>query len=212
MLPDGATWRVTTKRHDKINQKVVGSAASIALSSTTSVLFPTASGTDPSYETRATSLPLRRRRKERSAMINDNNVDIIWGVAGLSGNGGAEAALESGKAWFIGVDSDQELTLSAELAAITLTSGLKNIGQSLIWVFDEWDAGRTYWGTEVNLGLVEGGVGFVSDKNFKNIAPQDVQDLVLEAEQDVRDKKVEVPSAIGDDTNGVIVMRDEMQP
>ena len=26
------------------------------------------------------------------AMINDNKVDIIWGVAGLSGNGGAEAA------------------------------------------------------------------------------------------------------------------------
>ena len=145
-------------------------------------------------------------------MINDNKCDILWGVAGLSGNGGAEAALESGKAWFIGVDSDQELTLSEELAAITLTSGLKNIGNSLVWIIDEWDAGRTYWGTQVNLGLAEGGVGFVSDKNFKKIAPQDVQDKVLAAEKAIRDKEVVVPSAIGDDTNGVVALRDSMQP
>ena len=110
------------------------------------------------------------------SMINDNNVDIVWGVAGLSGNGAAEAALESGKAYFIGVDSDQELTLSTELAAITLTSGLKNIGQSLIWFFDEWDAGTTYWGQSVLLGLNEGGVGIVTDKNYATIAPQAVQD------------------------------------
>ncbi len=146
------------------------------------------------------------------AMINDNKADIIWGVAGLSGNGGAEAALESGKAWFIGVDSDQELTLSDELAAITLTSGLKNIGDSLVWIFDEWDAGRTYWGKEVNLGLVEGGVGIVTDKNFAVYAPQGVQDKVAEAEAGVRDGSIKVSSAIGDEAAGVIALRDEMQP
>ncbi|HHX30099.1 MAG TPA: BMP family ABC transporter substrate-binding protein [Clostridiaceae bacterium] len=146
------------------------------------------------------------------AMINDNKADIIWGVAGLSGNGGAEAALETGKAWFIGVDSDQELTMSTELAAITLTSGLKNIGDSLIWIFDEWDAGRTYWGKEVNLGLVEGGVGIVTDKNFAKYAPQEVQDLVAAAEKAVREGTIKVPSAIGDETSGVIALRDQMQP
>lgn len=146
------------------------------------------------------------------AMINDNKADIIWGVAGLSGNGGAEAALETGKAWFIGVDSDQELTMSKELAAITLTSGLKNIGDSLIWIFDEWDAGRTYWGKEVNLGLVEGGVGIVTDKNFAKYAPQEVQDLVAAAEKAVREGTIKVPSAIGDETSGVIALRDQMQP
>lgn len=146
------------------------------------------------------------------AMINDNKADIIWGVAGLSGNGGAEAALETGKAWFIGVDSDQELTMSTELAAITLTSGLKNIGDSLIWIFDEWDAGRTYWGKEVNLGLVEGGVGIVTDKNFAKYAPQEVQDLVAAAEKAIREGTIKVPSAIGDETSGVIALRDQMQP
>ncbi len=146
------------------------------------------------------------------SMINDNACDIIWGVAGLSGNGGAEAALETGKAWFIGVDSDQEQTLSPELAAITLTSGLKNIGQSIIWIFDEWDKGNTYFGTQVNLGLAEGGVGIVTDKNFAKVAPQAVQDKVLAAEEAVRGGSITVDTAIGDETNGVVALRDAMQP
>jgi basic membrane protein A len=146
------------------------------------------------------------------SMINDNKADIIWGVAGLSGNGAAEAALETGKAWFIGVDSDQELTFSPELAAITLTSGLKNVGASIVWIFDEMDAGRTYWGQLVNLGLTEGGVGIVTDKNFATLAPQAVQDKVLAAEAAIKDGTIVVSTAIGDATNGVATLRDSMQP
>jgi len=146
------------------------------------------------------------------SMINDKKADILWGVAGLSGNGGAEAALESGKAWFIGVDSDQELTLPAAQAAITLTSGLKNVGKSIIWLFDEWDAGRTYWGQEVRLGIPEGGVGVVTDKNFAKIAPKAIQDAVLAAQADIVAGKIVVPSAIGDTTNAVVTLRDAMQP
>ena len=146
------------------------------------------------------------------SMINDKNADILWGVAGLSGNGAAEAALESGKAWFIGVDSDQELTLPADQAAITLTSGLKNVGQSIVWLFDEWDAGRTYWGQEVRLGIPEGGVGIVIDKNFAAIAPKPVQDAVLAAQADIVAGKIIVPTAIGDTTNAVVTLRDSLQP
>ncbi|MEZ4508839.1 MAG: hypothetical protein R2881_04085 [Eubacteriales bacterium] len=36
-------------------------------------------------------------------------------------------------------------TFSPELAAITLSSGLKNVGASIVWIFDEMEAGRTYW-------------------------------------------------------------------
>ena len=146
------------------------------------------------------------------SMINDNKADILWGVAGLAGNGAAEAAQESGKAWFIGVDSDQEQTLPAQLSAITLTSGLKNVGNSIVWIFDEWDAGRTYWGKLVNLGLTEGGVGIVTDKNFASVAPKTVQDKVLAAEAAIKDGTIVVPSALGDDTNAVIALRDSMQP
>lgn len=145
------------------------------------------------------------------SMINDNNCDVIWGVAGNSGNGAVEAAQETGKAYFIGVDSDQEVTLSEELAAITLTSGLKNINQSLIWVFDELDAGNEHWGEHVTLGINEGGVGMVTDKNFTTV-PQSVQDAVNKAIEDVTSGAVTVPTAIGDETGAVEKLRESVKP
>lgn len=146
------------------------------------------------------------------SMINDNKCDIIWGVAGNAGNGAAEAALETGKAWFIGVDSDQELTFSEDLAAITLTSGLKNIGDGLIWFFDEWDAGNTYWGTEVNLGVAEGGVGIVTDKNFATYASDDTKAAVEEAQEKILSGELTVPSAIGDTSGAVEELRESVRP
>ncbi|MDD5945885.1 MAG: BMP family ABC transporter substrate-binding protein [Clostridia bacterium] len=145
------------------------------------------------------------------SMINDNNCDIVWGVAGNSGNGAAEAAQETGKAYFIGVDSDQELTFSPELAAVTLSSGLKNVGQSLVWVFDELDAGNEHWGEHITLGINEGGVGIVTDKNFTT-TPQAVQDAVNKAIEDVSSGAVEVPTAIGDESGAVEALRESVKP
>ena len=145
------------------------------------------------------------------SMINDNNCDVIWGVAGNSGNGAVEAAQETGKAYFIGVDSDQEVTFSEELAAITLTSGLKNVNKSLIWVFDELDAGNEHWGEHVTLGINEGGVGMVTDKNFITV-PQSVQDAVNKAIEDVTSGAVTVPTAIGDETGAVEELRESVKP
>lgn len=146
------------------------------------------------------------------SMINDNKCDIIWGVAGNAGNGAAEAALETGKAWFIGVDSDQELTLSPDLAALTLTSGLKNIGNSLIWVFDELDAGNEYWGTEVTLGLAEGGVGIVTDKNFDKYASEETKAAVAAAQEAVLNGEIVVDTAIGADGADVVSLREAVRP
>lgn len=146
------------------------------------------------------------------SMINDNKCDIIWGVAGNAGNGAAEAALETGKAWFIGVDSDQELTLSPDLAALTLTSGLKNIGNSLIWVFDELDAGKEYWGTEVCLGIAEGGVGIVTDKNFDKYASEATKAAVAAAQEDILSGKVVVETAIGPNAVDAAALRDAVRP
>ena len=146
------------------------------------------------------------------SMINDNKCDIIWGVAGNAGNGAAEAALSTGKAWFIGVDSDQEQTLSKDLAAITLTSGLKNIGDSLVWFFDQWDAGKTHWGKEVNLGIAEGGVGIVTDKNFKTYASDATKKAVEDAQAKILSGEIKVPSAIGDTTKAVETLRDSVKP
>lgn len=152
------------------------------------------------------------------SMIKDKKCDLIWGVAGLAGNGAAEAALESGNAWFIGVDSDQELTLSKEMAGSTITSGLKNVGNSLIWFFDELDAGNEHYGEIVNLGIQEGGIGIITDKNYDKVVPAEVKASVEAIQKDVVDGKIVVPTAIGEekeagkDKTGLEILRDSLQP
>ena len=145
------------------------------------------------------------------SMINDKKCDIIWGVAGNAGNGAAEAALDTGKAWFIGVDSDQELTFSSDLAALTLTSGLKNIGNSIIWIFDQWDAGKTYWGSEVQLGLAEGGVGIVTDKNYDKYASAETKAAVEAAQKGITDGSIKVDSAPGKGTTITVTIYLKLQ-
>lgn len=146
------------------------------------------------------------------SMINDNGVDIVWGVAGQSGNGAVEAALETGKAYFLGVDSDQELTLSEELAAITMTSGLKNVGDSLVWFFDELDAGNEYYGQHTMIGIKEGGIGVVTDKNYATMTPDTVKAKMDETIAAITNGEITVPTAIGDETNAVVDLRESVKP
>lgn len=147
------------------------------------------------------------------AMITQNKADVVWGVAGLSGNGAAEAANEN-NAWFIGVDSDQEATFTgtqAALADITLTSGLKNIGESLVWLFEELKAGKTHWGEEIWLGLDMNGVGIVTDKNFTTV-PDAVQQATLSALDSVQNGSVTVGTAFGDAAVDIPPLRDSARP
>lgn len=170
---------------------------------------------DIKVDTRYTSdyVDTAKAKEYGYSMINDSKCDVIWGVAGNAGNGAAEAILESGNAWFIGVDSDQELTLSSDLAAITLTSGLKNVGNSLIWFFDELDAGKSHYGERVALGLNEGGVGVVTDKNFTKYASDDTKAKVQAAIDGISDGSITVDSALSDDGNTKAqALRDSVQP
>ena len=148
-----------------------------------------------------------------AAMINDSKCDVIWGVAGNAGNGAAEAILDSGKGWFIGVDSDQELTLNSDLAAITLTSGLKNVGASLVWFFDELDAGTEHYGERVSLGIKENGVGIVTDKNYDKYASADTKAKVQAVIDGITAGTIKVDSAFDEGGNEACQkLRDSVQP
>ncbi|MEG2939147.1 MAG: BMP family ABC transporter substrate-binding protein, partial [Oscillospiraceae bacterium] len=108
--------------------------------------------------------------------------------------------------------SDQEKTLPADQAARTLTSGLKNIGDSMIWFFTELNAGKDHIGETVSLDLSNNGVGVAMFGNFSTIASQDTQDAVVKAMEDIQKGTIKVSSAIGDESNGVATLRDSMKP
>ena len=105
----------------------------------------------------------------------------------------------------------QELTFSSDLAALTLTSGLKNIGNSIIWIFDQWDAGKTYWGSEVQLGLAEGGVGIVTDKNYDKYASAETKAAVEAAQKGITDGSIKVDTAF-DANFDLAALRESVRP
>ncbi|MDO4566601.1 MAG: BMP family ABC transporter substrate-binding protein [Oscillospiraceae bacterium] len=137
--------------------------------------------------------------KEIGAAEIQAGADIIWGCGGNAGSAAVEACAEAG-VWFIGVDSDQELTLAEEYAAVTLTSGLKNCGTSLEYVIKQYlEGNESAWGTCVYLGLAEGGVGIVTDKNFATYGTAEAQEAVAAAEEAIRNGEIVVNSAFDAD-------------
>ena len=150
-----------------------------------------------------------------NVMINQYKCDVIFNVAGGSGVGMAEACSELG-AWFIGVDSDQEkefATAQPELAKVTLTSGLKLVGNSLIAVIKSIvDDGADPFGKTTALGLTNGGVGVADQGNYVTyFSDPAVTALIDKAKAGIEDKSITVDSAF-DASIDVAAMRDEVSP
>ena len=89
---------------------------------------------------------------------------------------------------------------------------MKNIGNSIVWFFDELDAGREHYGEDILLGIPEGGVGIVTDKNFDKYATDEIKALVEEVMEGIVSGTIEVPTAIGDTSGAAESLRDSLQP
>ena len=132
--------------------------------------------------------------KEIGAAEIEAGADIVWGVGGDAGTAAVEAAYEKG-VYFIGVDSDQEQTLDPKYAAVTLTSGLKNVGTSLEYVIKKYLEGdKSFWGTCTYLGLAEDGVGIATAGNFAKQS-KDIQDAVNAVKDKILKGEVKVDTA-----------------
>ena len=79
-------------------------------------------------------------------------------------------------------------------------------------MFDELDAGNVYWGTEVTLGLAEGGVGIVTDKNFDKYASAEPKAAVAAAQEAVLSGAIVVDTAIGANAIDAVALRDSVRP
>lgn len=91
------------------------------------------------------------------AMYNDN-VDVIYHAAGLSGSGVIEAASETGN-YAIGVDSDQNYLAPGHV----LTSMLKRVDVAVYKTIRDVVNGEFGGGTDKRFGLAENGVDYALD-------------------------------------------------
>ena len=127
----------------------------------------------------------------------NNNVDVFYQVAGGSGDGLFEAAMET-NTWAIGVDSDQYQVYkdgaNPEKADVILTSMLKEVGNSFVSFFHQVEAGEDVWGKTVTLGLADDSVGYVDNDFFKTNVPEDLRNAMADAAAKVKAGELEVKS------------------
>ncbi|GAB4425095.1 MAG: BMP family ABC transporter substrate-binding protein [Anaerolineae bacterium] len=135
--------------------------------------------------------------KELTKAQYSQGADIVFQIAGGTGQGVFEAAAEDGR-YALGVDSDQALIVEEadpEQAARILTSMMKNVDNSLFRALDLHIKGELPYGTIESLGIAEGGVGLARNKFYDASTPDEVKQLVDEAEQKVISGEVTVDTA-----------------
>lgn len=128
----------------------------------------------------------------------NNNADVFYQVAGGSGDGLFEACVETGT-WAIGVDSDQYAIYkdgeNPEKADVILTSMLKEVGNSLVSIMHDIEAGDdSMWGHTITLGLAEDSVGYVDNEFYQANVPEDVRTKVAEAAEKIAAGEIDVKS------------------
>jgi basic membrane protein A len=106
--------------------------------------------------------------QELASAQYDRGADVIYHAAGKTG-AGVLAAARARNQLAIGVDSDQ----FHEAPCCVLTSMVKQVDVAVHEAVGDVIAGRFHGGLR-ELGLAEGGVGFVADANNRRLLPPDV--------------------------------------
>lgn len=105
--------------------------------------------------------------------IDENGVDVVFGVGGATGCGAIQAAREASK-WAIGVDTDQYYTLPNE-APVLLTSCLKRMDRAVKSVLEGALDGQYWGGTRYVGNLSNHGIGLAPFHDLESQIPSDLR-------------------------------------
>ena len=133
--------------------------------------------------------------KELGLSLISDGADVVFAAAGQTGIGTFTACQESKKALFIGVDSDQFLTLTNPGDTI-LTSAVKKIDVAVFSVVKQAKDGAFPGGQNLSFGLKDDGVGISPFHDFDAKVPQAIKDAVDKATADVKAGTVTVPETL----------------
>lgn len=135
--------------------------------------------------------------KEIAKALYGQGADIVFSVAGGTGQGVFEAASESNK-YAIGVDADQSQLLqesNPKQASLILTSVLKNVDAGLSFALKKAYEGQLQYGIAEYVGVKEGSVGLAKNNVYKQVTPNDVQVKIDAIENDIINNKIKINSA-----------------
>ena len=134
--------------------------------------------------------------KEIAKSMFDQGAGIVWGVAGSTGNGAFEAAVES-KLYAVGVDSDQFLTIADPAQkAIIITSMIKKLDAGLLRTAKLDAEGKLKYGATEYVGIAADAVGLADNENYQKFVSKETQNKVTAAAAKVTSGATVVVSAI----------------
>jgi basic membrane protein A len=154
--------------------------------------------------------------KEFTLSMYRQSADVVFAVAGETGNGVLEAAKEANR-WGIGVDSDMQLIYESKDSGIvnhTLTSMLKNVDYSLLRAVSLYLENKLIFGRNEALGLKEGSVGLAYNKYYEAVLEKDpvMKDRLAQIEKDIIEGKIIVGTAIGMSNEELDKIRNSVKP
>jgi len=135
--------------------------------------------------------------KEIATAQFGHGAGIVFHVAGATGQGVNEAALES-RRYAIGVDMDQVALYrqsNPQVASRIVTSVLKNVDVAVLTALRQARAGNLAFGQVETLGVAEGGVSLAMNSDVLASAPPAVLLDLQRARDAVVSGRVHVPSA-----------------
>lgn len=120
--------------------------------------------------------------------------DIIFGVAGRTGNGAILFSAQNGQ-WAIGVDSDQYLTVfgegSVDGADRLLSSAMKHVDNAVYQTIEDYVNGEFTSGTVI-YDLAADGVGLAPFHETESSIPQEVKDELNAVKQGIIDGNINI--------------------
>src|SRR6056297_2457107 len=150
--------------------------------------------------------------KEFTLAMYRQGADVVFAVAGETGNGVLEAAKEMDR-WSIGVDSDMQLIYEEkdmEIVNHMLTSMLKNVDQSVYRAVEMYLNNKLPLETTEALGLKENSVGLAKNQYFDKFLEvnPNIAERLGELKQMILDGEISVASAFGMTNEELNAIRD----
>lgn len=153
--------------------------------------------------------------KELSLAMINQKADIIFGAAGGATMGIFEASAEK-DTQAIGVDFDQALVFEEngndEFAELTISSVMKNVGDSLYRALELYEDGTLKTGEAEVLGIKEDGVGIPENKYYEAAVSEEIREEVDEISEEIADGSINVESFYDIETTDFEDLKSSVEP
>lgn len=152
--------------------------------------------------------------KENGLLLYDSGISVVFAAAGQSGLGVMDAAVQKGK-FVIGVDTDQAEALKdsqPEMAEVIITSAIKNIPETALYIVDKAMKGEVVYGTRDWYGLAENVVGIAENEFYEKLMTDEARQRVEELKEAVISGDLKVTETKGMTTEELIEIRESVRP